>query len=419
MSKLIRFFRILIVILIIAVLTSRSQLYSGGRLESVRAYTRAIEFDYVNWTLDAMLGKVEQGSLGAMRYVSSDSARAIVLDYLKVVDESQLLQWEIERVYSDPAITDPATETKEKIERLQQVQAQKHTLAALAESTLQAQISHVVSELGLGYLGQPVPPLLYKVTELPLSLIVSPREVIRQDANISLDPEMDMAQMIALEDKVANGLDVSTLVTRIGGVGVYPTMVAQSTNLPWLAETVAHEWIHNYLTLQPLGLRYDQSTDLRTMNETTASIAGKEIGAALLMAYYPEFAPPPVNSTVPDESGTPEPAPPAFDFNAEMRITRVNADDLLAEGKISEAEEYMEERRKIFWNNGYQIRKLNQAYFAFNGAYADVPGGAAGEDPVGAAVRALRSESSDLASFVMKMAGMRSFEDLQKALQED
>ena len=126
-------------------------------------------------------------------------------------------------------------------------------------------------------------------------------------------------------------------------------MVAQSTNLPWLAETVAHEWIHNYLTLQPLGLRYDQSSDLRTMNETTASIAGKEIGAALLMAYYPEFAPPPVNSTVPDESGTPEPAPPAFDFNAEMRITRVNADDLLAEGKISEAEEYMEERRKILY----------------------------------------------------------------------
>ncbi|HPC06602.1 MAG TPA: hypothetical protein PLI60_07765 [Anaerolineaceae bacterium] len=417
MSKVIRFFRIFLVSLIIIVLSSRSQLFSGGRLESIRVYTRTLEFDYVDWTLDAILGKVEQGSLGAMRYVSSASARAIVLDYLKVVDESQLLQWEIEREYSDPAITDPAIETKEKIKRLQQVQAQKHTLAALAESTLQAQISYVVSELGMGFLGQPLPPLLYKVTELPLSLIVSPREVIRQDANISLDPEMDMAQIITLENEVANGLDVSTLVTRIGGVGVYPTMVAQSTSLPWLAETIAHEWIHNYLTLQPLGLRYDTSADLRTMNETTASIAGKEIGAALLMSYYPEFALPPVNHAVLDESGTPEPAPPVFDFTAEMRITRVNADALLAEGKISEAEEYMEERRKVFWNNGYQIRKLNQAYFAFNGAYADVPGGAAGEDPVGAAVRALRSESSDLASFVKKMAAMRSFEDLQIALQ--
>ena len=49
----------------------------------------------------------------------------------------------------------------------------------------------------------------------------------------------------------------------------------------------------------------------------------------------------------------------------------------------------MEQRRQLFVENGYYIRKLNQAYFAFYGAYADVPGGAAGEDPVGPAVRAL------------------------------
>ena len=42
----------------------------------------------------------------------------------------------------------------------------------------------------------------------------------------------------------------------------------------------------------------------------------------------------------------------------------------------------MEARREIFWQNGYAIRKLNQAYFAFYGAYADIPGGPAGEDPV-------------------------------------
>jgi len=417
MSKVIRFFQIFVTTLFIVVLTSRSQLFSGGSLESVRAYTRMYEFDYFNWTVDAILGKAEQVSLGAVRYISSGSARAMVLDYLRVVDKSQLLEGEIERIYSDPAIFDPATEAKAKIEQLEQIQAEKTSMAAVAEAILQAQISHVISELGISFLGQPVPPLLYKVTELPLSLIVSPREVIRQDANISLLPELDLAQIITLEDEVADGLDVSTLVTRIGGVGVYPTMVAQSTSLPWLTETVAHEWIHNYLTLQPLGLRYDTSADLRTMNETTASIAGKEIGAALLEMYYPEYFPAP---TVPDTSEgaeTPESTPRAFDFNAEMRITRVNADALLAEGKITEAEEYMEKRRKVFWDNGYKIRKLNQAYFAFHGAYADVPGGAAGEDPVGEAVRALRAESIDLATFVKKMAGMRSFEDLQKALQ--
>ncbi len=84
------------------------------------------------------------------------------------------------------------------------------------------------------------------------------------------------------------------------------------------------------------------------------------------------------------------PEPPVFDFNAEMHVTRVRADELLAQGKIEEAEQYMEARRKVFWDNGYQIRVLNQAYFAFHGAYADVPGGAAGEDLVGPAVRKLR-----------------------------
>jgi hypothetical protein len=99
-----------------------------------------------------------------------------------------------------------------------------------------------------------------------------------------------------------------------------------------------------------------------------------------------------------------------------MHETRVHVDALLAQGKIDEAETYMEQRRQIFLKNGYLIRKLNQAYFAFNGAYADVPGGAAGEDPVGPAVRALRTKSSSLADFVNTIAWMTSFQQLQQAI---
>ena len=65
------------------------------------------------------------------------------------------------------------------------------------------------------------------------------------------------------------------------------------------------------------------------------------------------------------------------------------------------------------------IRKLNQAYFAFHGAYADVPGGAAGEDPVGPAVRALRAQSDSLADFVNTIAWMTSFEQLQQAIKSE
>jgi hypothetical protein len=105
-----------------------------------------------------------------------------------------------------------------------------------------------------------------------------------------------------------------------------------------------------------------------------------------------------------------------FDFRSEMHTTRVEVDKLLSEGKIEAAESYMESRRQLFWDNGYAIRKLNQAYFAFYGAYADVPGGAAGEDPVGPAVRALRAQSPTLLAFLERIAKMTSYEDLVKAI---
>ncbi|GAP17362.1 hypothetical protein, partial [Levilinea saccharolytica] len=109
--------------------------------------------------------------------------------------------------------------------------------------------------------------------------------------------------------------------------------------------------------------------------------------------------------------------PPAFDFRAEMHITRVEADRLLADGKVDEAEAYMEARRQVFYANGYVLRRLNQAYFAFHGAYADTPLGAAGEDPVGPAVRALRAQSGSLREFLNRISWMDEFADLQKALQ--
>ncbi len=94
-------------------------------------------------------------------------------------------------------------------------------------------------------------------------------------------------------------------------------------------------------------------------------------------------------------------------------MTRQKADEMLANGQIEAAEAYMEARRQIFWENGYRLRKINQAYFAFYGAYADQPGGASAGDPVGDAVRALRSQSASLADFVKQSAWLISFDQLQ------
>jgi hypothetical protein len=132
----------------------------------------------------------------------------------------------------------------------------------------------------------------------------------------------------------------------------------------------------------------------------------------------------------------PPPAPPGnplqFSYNNALYETRVKVEDLLAEArrlktagqpaeaqqKIIEAETYMEERRQFINSHGYRLRKLNQAYFAFHGAYADRPGGAAGRDLTGPYVVALRAYSPGLRAFLDRVSSLLTLEDLQLAVAE-
>ncbi len=407
--------RALVLLLASLILTS-SALPAEEQTARVRAFTRQIEFDYVSWTLDALGVKLEQAGLRTNLYSSSELVSQTVLDYLELVRRIQDGENRLTTIYSDPDVQDPEAQSASLRAELQDMYDLRVSLGPLAETILQMQLSRTLNTLNFTLGGQPVPPILYHSTPLPMALIISPRDAIRQDENISLLPEMTVDQQIELEKNVDQTLDVSSLVVGIGGVGTYPTMVMQTSDINWLAEVVAHEWIHNYLTLRPLGLSYLSSPELRTMNETTAAIAGKEIGRALVAEFYPQLLPPP--PAEPRLEPAPGSQPPAFDFRAEMHTTRLEVDRLLAEGKIEDAENYMEVRREFLWENGYRIRKLNQAYFAFYGAYADQPGGAAGEDPVGAAVRELRKNNPSLAAFVNQMSWMISYQQLQKALPE-
>ncbi|MBI3159790.1 MAG: hypothetical protein HYZ26_09360 [Chloroflexi bacterium] len=415
----------LLVILIAALLVLQlgpGNLPPSDSGERIRAYTRSYEFGYEAWTFNAFWVKFQQAVLAAPRYLDLDSQRQIVLDYLALVGQIQQSEDQLAAIYADPAIPDPDAASQDLRAELAALYGRRALLGPLAESVLQQMVEAIAAELGLTLGGQPIPPVLYHSTPLPWALIVSPRDRIEQMHNVSLATETTLEQHIALEEAVASGLDVSTLVVPVGGIGTYPTMVIQTTSLNFLVEVIAHEWIHNFLNLRPLGLLYNATSELRTMNETAANIAGKEIGAALIARFFPEFAPPPAppQETPPDADTSPPPPaePPSFDFRAEMHATRVQVDALLAEGKVEEAEAYMEARRLFFWDNGYRIRRLNQAYFAFYGAYADVPGGAAGEDPVGAAVRALRARSASLEEFVKRMSWLTSFEALLTLLGE-
>lgn len=421
-QRILRGFEITILLIILAALTGYSNPSLTNPIEKVRAYTRSLEFDYVEWMAKAAIVKMRAATVNLPQTLDREEQKQIVMEYFQTTQFILEKEYLLSQLYADPTIQDKEAATATVRADLTKLYLRQEQIAPLAEAILQEQVTQVLVEQGLTVAGQPLPNVWYHSTPLPMALIVSPRDRIEQTANISVNTDLTVDEQVNLEDDVSKGLNVSSLVVQIGGVGVYPTMVARTTNVNWLLSTIAHEWIHNYLTLRPLGLLYSETPELRTMNETTASIAGDEIGAIVIEKFYPELKPAasfPNLSLVSLSFDRPDPETlvrPPFDFRAQMHETRINADALLAAGKIEEAEAYMEARRQIFLQNGYLLRKINQAYFAFHGAYADVPGGAAGEDPVGPAVRALRAQSASLKDFINTMAWMWSFEQLQETI---
>lgn len=384
-------------------------------ISQIRRYTRSIEFDFFDWTLDALFIKLEQYSLGTAGYLRETDRHDLVLTYFDKVREARTIELRLQEVLTDPNLEAPEITATPIIAERDDVWRILSELEPIVETVLQEQVATVLKEIGVHLLGTPFPPVAFHFTKPPMALIISPREVIRQDANISLTADLTLEKQIKLEEDVEEAINISSLVVPVGGIGIYPTMIQETSSVAWLTETIVHEWIHNYLTLRPLGMNYFASPELRTMNETAANLMGKEISRMVLEQYYPAFVPPPPVET----PSTPPPPtePPIFDFRAEMRETRVTVDDLLAKGKIEEAEAYMEVRRQIFWEQGYRFRRLNQAYFAFYGAYADVPGGAAGEDPVGAAVRELWARIGSPVQFLRKIAWMDEYQDLLDTLE--
>jgi len=300
---------------------------------------------------------------------------------------------------------------------------ERETLAAMrpvVEQILAAQVREAYQERGVyGPLDRLVsvpitfPPVWFALEPPPHLLVVSPRTEIASLRQDLLLQTMDLATMEDIERQV-EALDLSALVTRIGGLGAtYPAIVSDDSSLRYTIETVAEEWLHQYLTFTPLGWRYvlhllniRPDYEIAQINESLASIVHTEIGDAVWERYYaPRF---PVSDSGP--GGEDE-----FDYRAFMRETRVRADELLAAGEIEEAEAWMESRRQVLVSEGYRIRKLNQAYFAFHGTYADAPGSVT---PVGDQLRALRSTATSLSDYLNTAVRIRTQQDLLDLLDQ-
>ena len=401
----------LLAVLFVA-LVPRSTVLISDRWQAIAYEVSPYQFDYIGWEIQAIAAKAEQTLFGRHAFMTEAERSQFVRDYMADLGRARQLEGQITQVYTDPAIADPIAASSDWRAERDQLRADLAARQSTAEAILEGQVAAVLVDEGFGVLGQLLPPMAMRFTQVPMLLVASPRDTIRLARSINLYA-LPIDEIVALEARIDERYDVASLIVPLGGIALYPAMIAETTSIPFAVDTFAHEWLHHYLLAFPLGLHYFTTVDgfsgeARIINETTAELFGNEIGHKVLARYYPDLLPPePV--TPPPVTEPPPTDPDAFDFGVAMHETRVTVDALLTEGQVEAAEAYMEERRQLFYENGYRIRKLNQAYFAFYGGYQSggIPG-VGGQDPIGPAVRRLRDQSSNLHDFIIQMRGITS-----------
>jgi hypothetical protein len=307
------------------------------------------------------------------------------------------------------------------------------------ERILEGRLTALIKDAGLTrHIGRDLvwPPVNIEFEEPPAVLVRSPRAEIRRLEDRLLDGGLPVKDRERIEaDAEADG-EMSALVVQIGAIATYPAIVPPVTDYRSALRTVAHEWVHHYLYFAHLGRSFYDSDRLITLNETVANIVGDELGDVLFERYPLQATPDyvltgsdgvsasstlvtalgvsavgqarffaPLRMTASGES--------EFDFGREMRGLRLEVDALLGEGRVDDAERVMDERRKVFVENGYSIRRINQAYFAFHGSYADTP---ASSDPIGPKMRSLRERAESLEAFLETAREFSSVDDLDAAL---
>lgn len=405
-------------------------------------------FDFVAWEIQSNWQKIGTALRRPDAELAADAESDLVRAYLERAQQIGQLEDELNQMLSsgspidhlyplpgqpegDGATLPTAASMREDLAGLRRQQAADRPDV---EGVLQRQMTEELAAAGLGIRGVVFPPVHFTFTEPPLKLTVSPRDRIIAIHNRMLLAGNDPVAIAEGEQAIETRTNLSAYISPVGGIGTYPAMVVERAPLQWALSTIAHEWVHNYLTLFPLGLRYVATSELTILNETVAEIVGDEIGARLARRYYADALSPPAaadapaladaelceiySASSPSCAMQPEPPvapnrPPPFDFQREMRETRLHVDALLAAGLVETAEAYMEARRRYFVAQGYPLRVLNQAYFAFHGNYAT---GGAASSPIGPQLQRLREESIDLAHFLERVRWFTGQADLEKAL---
>ncbi len=378
-----------------------------ARLGSI---VKPYRFSIAKWESAAIPHEVKQRIFDS--YEKSDDEVHMVTEYFSSVERIKTLKSEIQAINAGNKQGDSASLEAE----FNMWQEQRTALENTMEKIIERQIRETLAQQGIfnpidKYIKLKVgfPPVNFTLEEPPCLLVISPRNRIESMREILLLPSLSLEKIEDIEAK-ADKLGFSSLVVKLGGLGAtYPAFVTNEASLRFTIDTVTEEWLHQYLVFKPLGFLYlldltgvSLNYEIATMNETLASMVSKEIGSIVCEKYYLGY----VNDV--NQITAPE-----FDFNSEMREIRKAVDKYLAQGEIEQAEEFMEQKRQYLASMGHYIRKLNQAYFAFHGTYADSP---TSISPIGLELKELRSQSVALKDFLNKVAGMTSRQDLRDSI---
>ncbi len=379
-------------------------------------FTGHHKFDWWSYEFDTILDKLSSRVTGADQPRGLDGEQRVqqVRDYFSLIGEISRLESEI---MTTRAREGEAADISTLQAELDTKRAERLRLENLVENIIREQVEEVLLSQGITVhlpfvQRQVIPPVEFEFQTSPDFLIISRRDRIDRIGEVSLQPTLGLEEIEEIE-RLTDELNVSSLVVPTGGVGSYPTVIVEHATLRFAIAVVIHEWTHNYLYFYPLGQNYGTSQELISMNETVASMVEDELSLELERMFYPDI----YESRMAELAREPASVPKQvhedeFSFNANMRKTRLHVEELLATGKIEEAEAYMEERRQKFVEMGYYVRKLNQAYFAFYGSYAAGKGWAAATNPIGEQMRILRERSPSLAEFLNTVARMTSYQDL-------
>jgi hypothetical protein len=377
----------------------------GDQVSDLRLAAGAYEQDIARWEITHFMDKWLRrlGDAVLPGTPNADERAAVVAEFFALRDDLARARGGVEQALAAP--TDAARTPVDAQSDVDALLERRAELQAVVEETLEGAITQAVRDVGVIDSLGPIqwPPVDFTFEERGLVLVRSPRDRIERLDDLLLDPGVELLAQVGIEANV-EALDdnTSALIVRIGGVATYPAQVSPDRSLHGTLELAAHEWLHHWLIFRPLGRQWFAGGELQSINETVANIFGQEIGDRALELLTGEVfdRPPWVPPTVRERE---EPPDDVFDFRREMRETRLALDSLLDDATVEEAEAYLEERRLEFVANGFNIRKLNNAWFAFNGTYADGPGSVSALE---GQLRAIRADAGDLAAFLDRVAGV-------------